>query len=264
MHIMTVDIFEKPQNVLCIQKLLVSALENHKAQLDQEMMMYSRKLKYVLSTEEERQKGLDKDKTCPPVIPGGCNSKGILEHSPLNLTTPFDLIDQHHEEVYDALTRDRVSEVETTNREMQKALLQVSSVFREEPEDSDIIPRVLSQLKVEERSESPCLEMRKRKKAKKLGSKQPECHPHKSQLVKPRVENRKKLMCLKKDVSFEELEHKIEKLATQTNNTCAEIFEIRKGNKTMRKKFDKILSILDNEKGEKETQDDNGFTSFIT
>jgi hypothetical protein len=158
--------------------------------------------------------------------------------------------------VYDALTRDRVSEVETINREMQKALLQVSSVFREEPEDSDIIPRVLSQLKVEERSESPWSEMKKRKKAKKLGSKQPECHPHKSQLVKPRAENRTKLMCLKKDVSFEELEHKIEKLATQTNNTCAEMFEIRKGNKTMRKKLDKIFSILENEKREKETQDD--------
>jgi septal ring factor EnvC (AmiA/AmiB activator) len=93
------------------------------------------------------------------------------------------------------------------------------------------------------------------RKAKKLGSKQPECHPHKSQL-KPRAENRTKLMCLKKDVSFEELEHKIEKLATQTNNTCAEISEIRKWNKTMRKKVDKILSILENEKGEKETQDD--------
>jgi hypothetical protein len=266
-----VDIFEKrlacsetPQNVFYTEKLLISALENQEARLDQEMILYSRKLKNILSTEEARQKRLDIDKTCPPVLTGVSNSKGVSGHTPLNLTTPPDLIDQCQEEICGALTS-TVLEAETTNIKEMKTYssqpsLQVSSVFREASEDWDIIPTTLSQLKLEQTSESTWLEMRKenetpKEKAKKLGSKQQENSAHKSQQVKPTAEKRAKLMCLKKDVSLEELQHNIEKLAIQINSTCAGMFEIRKENKIIRKKLDKILSILENKNGDKEKLD---------
>jgi hypothetical protein len=259
-----VDIFEKrlaysetPQNVFCFKKLLISALENHEGRLDQEMMLYSIKLKYILSAEEAGQERLDIDKSCPPILTGISDSEGVSGRTPFNLTTPSDLIE---EEVCGALKTNRISKVETTNiKEMKKPyssqpLLQVSSVFRDALNDWDIIPSTLSQLKLEQTSESTCLEMRK-EEAKELGSKQQENSEDISQHLKPTAEKRAELVCLKKDVSLAEFQHNTEKPSLQTDNICAEIFEIRKENKRMRKKLDKLLRILRNKNGSEEKLD---------
>jgi hypothetical protein len=259
-----VDIFEKrptyfetSQNVYCNQKLLVCALENHHSRLDQEMVLYLRRLKRTLSSEKERQKRLEMNETCPSVLPGFSDSERVSWDAPVNLSTTSASADQCHEEMYGELSVNRVPEVEAANKKEMKLyssqpMLQVSSVFREATEDLDIIPSTLSHLKLEQASESTEAEKRLQNETLKseLGPMQQEYGAHKSQQMKSTAEKTAKLECLKKDDSLTDLQQKTEKLTIQVSNTSSKLFKVKKENKTVRKKIDKILDILEKKNGD--------------
>jgi hypothetical protein len=250
---------ETSQIIYCMQTLLISALENYKARLDQEMVLYLKKLKHTVSTEEERQKRLEMDEMCPHVLPGFSDSKGALENAPLDLSIPPGSVDQNHEDIYAEFTMNKVP---ANIKEMKKTyssqpLLQVSSVFREQPDDGDIIQSTPGQ-ELEKTSDSNQVVKRKqdkplKEKAKKSGSKQQEYGAQKLPQVKPTAERKEKKACLKKDISLAELLEK--KITTHITNTGSELFEIRKENETVRNKLDKILGILEMKNGNNEQLD---------
>jgi hypothetical protein len=261
-----VDIFEKrlshetPQSLYCLQSLLLSALENYKARLNREIILCLKKQNHEVSVEDERQRRLEMDEICPPVLPGFSDSKGASENVLLDSSILPRSADKNHEDIYAEFTMNKAPEVEaTSNEELKKTYssqpeLQVCSVFREQPDDRDIIQSTAS-LELEKTSESNQTEEGRQDKplkerAKKLGSKQQEYDAHKLQQVKPTAGRRAKMASLKQVTLLAELLEK--KLITHVTNTDSEFCEIRKENETMRNKLDKILSILEIK------NDDNG------
>jgi hypothetical protein len=270
-----VDIFEKrlspetPQSVYCLQTLLVSALENYKARLNQEMICL-KKLNHKVSAEEERQTRLEKDEICPPGLPGFSDSKGASENVLLDSGILPGSADKNHEDIHAEFTMNKVPEVEgTSNEELKKIYssqpeLQVSSVFRDQPDDRDIIQSTPNP-ELEKTSESDQTEKGRQDKplkerAKKLRSKQQEYDAHKLQQLKPAAGMRAKLASFKPHTSFVESLEKLtllvesleKKLTTHVTNTDSELCEIRKENEATRSKLDQILSILEMK------NDDNG------
>jgi hypothetical protein len=268
-----VDIFEKrlpspetPQGIYCMQTLLINALENYKARLDQEMVLYLKKLKHTASTENEGQKRLEMDEICSPVLRGVSDSKGATENAPLDLSILPGSTDHNHEDIYLEFTMNKVPEVEAVNNEKLKKIypsqpvLQVSPVFGEQADDLDIIQNTPS-MTLEKTSESNQTEERKQDKplkgkAKKLGFKQQEYDAHKLRKMKPTAERRAKMAGSRKNTSFAELLEK--KLTTHITNTGSELCEIRKENETLRNKLDKILSTLQMKNDNNEQLDNKG------
>jgi hypothetical protein len=253
-----VDIFEKrlssetPQSIYCLQTLLLSALENYNARLNQEMILCLKKLNRMVSSEEETQRRLEMDEICPPVLPGFSGSKGASENVLLDSSIMSRSADKNHENIYAEYAVNKISEVEATSNEEMKTYssepeLQVSSMFREQPDDRDVIQSTLN-LKLEKISESN--QTKKGRQDKKLESKQQECESNKLQQVKLTPGRRAKMASLKQVTSLAELLEK--KLAMHVTNTDSEFCEIRKENETMRNKLDKILSVLEMK------NDDNG------
>ncbi|PNF41619.1 hypothetical protein B7P43_G10452 [Cryptotermes secundus] len=265
-----VDIFEKrvpspetPQSIHCMQTLLITALENYNARLDQEIALYWKKLKHTASTEKEGQKRLEKDEICSPVLPEFSDSKGASETAPFDLSILPGSADHNHEEISFEFTMNKVPEVKAVNNEEMKIysqpVLQVSSVFREQPDDSDI--QNTPSMALEGTSESTQTEKRKqvkplKDKAEKLGFKQQEYDAHKLWKMKPTAERRAKMAGMKKDTSLAELLEK--KLTLHITTTGSELCEIRKENETLRNKLDKILSTLQMKNDNNEQLDNKG------
>jgi hypothetical protein len=267
-----VDIFEKrmspetSQSIYCLQTLLLSALENYKARLNQEMVLCLKNLNRMFPAEEERQARLDVNEICPHVLPGFSDPKGASENLLLDISNLPGLGDKNHEDIYAEFTINKVPEVEATNiEEIKKTnssqpVLQVSTVFREQPNDLDIIENSPN-LELEKTRESNQTEKKKQNKplkerGEKLGSKEQEYVARKLQQVKLAAERRAKIASLKKGTSLVELLE--EKLTTHVTNIDSELCEIRKENEALRNTLDKVLRILEIKNNDNEQLDKKG------